>query len=151
MVGVPHICVQPSALQLYRLPSMCGVEHRGTRAERHVSLGGLACREPQGSHDAPCSVAGSTGELTRQGSPELGQHQVDGLWRDLQELGSERHRHQWTRQEQLDQLRQLGVGAGLGCDPAHQLMGENKLVEILVGDGHRLLERLAEALPPIDK
>ena len=97
-------------------------------------------------HDAPGAVAGSAGELARQGAAELGQHQVDGLGRDLEQLGPERHRHQRARQEQLDQLRQLRVGAGLGRDPAHQLAGEDQPVEILVGDRQRLLEHLAEAL-----
>ncbi len=39
------------------------------------------------SHDARGAVAGSAGELARHGATELRQHQVDGLGRDLQQLG----------------------------------------------------------------
>jgi hypothetical protein len=33
----------------------------------------------EGLDDAPGAVAGAAGELARQGTSELGQHQVDGL------------------------------------------------------------------------
>ena len=46
--------------------------------------------------DAPGTVAGTAGELARQGPTELHQHQVDGFGRHLQELRAERHRHEWT-------------------------------------------------------
>ena len=36
-------------------------------------------------------MAGSAGELARQGTTELGQHQVHSLGHDLEQLGPERH------------------------------------------------------------
>ena len=93
-------------------------------------------------HDAPGAVTGAAGELAWQRAAQLGQHQVDGLGRDLEQLGPEWHRHQRARQEQPDQLRQLRVAAGLGCDPVHQLAREDQPVEVLVGDCQRLLETL---------
>jgi hypothetical protein len=55
-------------------------------------------------------------------------------------------RHQWTRQEQVDQLRQPGVGAGPGRNSVHQLAGGDETVEVLIGNGQRLFQHLAEAL-----
>jgi hypothetical protein len=50
----------------------------------------------------PGAVAGAADELARPRSSELRQHQIDGLGRDVQQLGPERHRHPRPRQEQLD-------------------------------------------------
>ena len=64
-------------------------------------------------NDAPGAVTRAAGELAWQRAAELDQHQVDSLGRDLEQLGPKWHRHQRTRQEQPDQLRQLRVAAGL--------------------------------------
>jgi hypothetical protein len=90
------------------------------------------------------AVPGSSSELAREGASELVEHQVDVLGRNLQELGRERHRHQRARQEQLDQVRKLGVAAARFGHPAHQLASEEEPVEILVGNCQRFLKHLAK-------
>ena len=76
--------------------------------------------------DPPHPIAASARQFPRQRSSQLQEHQVHRLWRNLQELSSQRHGHQRARQEQIDEFGQIGIAAAFIGHTVHELLSEDQ-------------------------